>query len=162
MFTMYQLNHLKMLTLLSLIIICQVNCAPVDHQIDSQVRSIETSNTAFDLSEDVHNSPNNQRPKVDKKRSSLDFYSSSQDSLPGQIKPSSDDQISDTLIDNYFKFGQNQCVVGEKTRDTCEKCAKLTRSESAFALCCTDTDNVRTWCEKFINYTYTTVLDSMN
>ena len=50
---------------------------------------------------------------------------------------------------------ENRCV-HEKVHDICETCAKLTRSEVAFPLCCKNIDGVREWCQEYFDFTLKT------
>lgn len=44
------------------------------------------------------------------------------------------------------------CSFGSELRNTCEKCAKLTKSDLAYSMCCSGKDGVRSWCFDFLNY----------
>lgn len=44
------------------------------------------------------------------------------------------------------------CSFGSELRNTCEKCAKLTKSDLAYSMCCSGKDGVRNWCFDFLNY----------
>ena len=45
-----------------------------------------------------------------------------------------------------------RCQPGSYRRNTCEKCAKVTRDDSAYLLCCTQ-EKDQQWCEDFLNFT---------
>ncbi|XP_043208357.1 uncharacterized protein LOC122373959 [Amphibalanus amphitrite] len=44
------------------------------------------------------------------------------------------------------------CERSARLRMTCERCAKESRSDDAFIMCCSDTDGIREWCEKFLAF----------
>lgn len=45
-----------------------------------------------------------------------------------------------------------RCSNGSHRRNICEKCAKVTRDDSAYLLCCTQ-EGDQQWCEDFLNFT---------
>lgn len=45
-----------------------------------------------------------------------------------------------------------RCTPGSPRRNTCEKCAKVTRDDEAYLLCCTQ-EGTQQWCEDFLNFT---------
>lgn len=65
-------------------------------------------------------------------------------SSPNQItKRASNDQS--TFVD---------CARGTEIRETCERCSKASRSRDAFAKCCQSPGEVRTFCQRLLNYTF--------
>jgi hypothetical protein len=50
------------------------------------------------------------------------------------------------------RAGSNNCVLGSATRDLCERCAKVAKNEIAFPLCCSNSEQVRDWCEEFLSF----------
>uniref|UniRef100_A0A4Q8K5N5 U20-Liphistoxin-Lsp1a_1 n=1 Tax=Liphistius sp. SGP-2016 TaxID=1905180 RepID=A0A4Q8K5N5_9ARAC len=47
---------------------------------------------------------------------------------------------------------ENQCKNGGPIRDLCERCAKFTKNEIVFPLCCGNKEKVRDWCQNFLGY----------
>ncbi|XP_017785798.1 PREDICTED: uncharacterized protein LOC108568957 [Nicrophorus vespilloides] len=43
------------------------------------------------------------------------------------------------------------CLVA-KMDETCQKCAKQTKSPLVYPMCCSDEDGVYAWCERYIHY----------
>ena len=157
--------NLKMLTLISLITIytigLQVNCNP----INSNLESIE--DRQFSLPSTSNLNKLNSELKQEK-RSYLNLYQSEiTQTLPGQKVASVNEDNNSVLNDNeqehlrnaenteeFHANVQRKCYVGSAIRDICERCAKITRSEMAFNLCCTDKDEVRDWCTQFFEFSY--------
>ncbi|CAG2115563.1 unnamed protein product [Medioppia subpectinata] len=46
----------------------------------------------------------------------------------------------------------NECTVSPDVRSVCEKCAKVTKSDMAYPLCCSQRSD-REWCQLFLDYT---------
>lgn len=47
---------------------------------------------------------------------------------------------------------QNQCTNNALQQHTCEMCAKETKSQQVYTLCCTGEDNALMWCQSFLRF----------
>ncbi|XP_063873876.1 uncharacterized protein LOC135107677 [Scylla paramamosain] len=47
---------------------------------------------------------------------------------------------------------QNQCTNNAMQQHTCEMCAKETKSQKVYSLCCTGEDNALNWCQSFLHF----------
>lgn len=62
-------------------------------------------------------------------------------------------QASEGKTKTTFSLEQcPDCQPGGQYRDTCERCAKVTKNSDAFPLCCENKSGARDWCNNFLNY----------
>ncbi|KAG8188577.1 hypothetical protein JTE90_007183 [Oedothorax gibbosus] len=54
--------------------------------------------------------------------------------------------------DEFLYSKDNKCRHGGEVRNLCEKCAKVTKNEVVFPLCCQDKKGVASWCREFLDY----------
>ncbi|GFS55988.1 uncharacterized protein NPIL_609882 [Nephila pilipes] len=54
--------------------------------------------------------------------------------------------------DGFLNSKDNKCRHGGEVRNLCEKCAKVTKNEVVFPLCCQNKIGVATWCKEFLDY----------
>lgn len=162
---MFYHNNFKMFTLISLMIIytiglCQIDCIPV--------QNIESVENTFDLSDKLANN-NRDETKIEKRSHHSLYQSEITPTLSGQkianniLEEAHNERSAINIKDiiNRIKGDEPRyCQIGTSTRDMCETCAKATKSEMAFALCCVNKENVRDWCEKFINFEFINVATS--
>ncbi len=45
-----------------------------------------------------------------------------------------------------------QCYTNRKTMNLCMRCAKETKDEDIFPSCCSNEDDLRDWCKKYIEF----------
>lgn len=65
--------------------------------------------------------------------------------------PSTQDRFSNYLRWTDF-YMNNDCIGDNQLNDICEQCAKLTRNDYVYSLCCTNEDLTGDWCNVFINH----------
>ncbi|XP_031356579.1 uncharacterized protein LOC116180634 [Photinus pyralis] len=46
----------------------------------------------------------------------------------------------------------NGCHIDSKVQDTCQRCAKVTKSNVVYPLCCGNEDDVFVWCQRYLEY----------
>ncbi|KAK4873528.1 hypothetical protein RN001_015557 [Aquatica leii] len=44
------------------------------------------------------------------------------------------------------------CHIDSKLQDTCQRCAKQTKSNVVYPMCCSNEDDVFVWCQRYIGY----------
>lgn len=44
------------------------------------------------------------------------------------------------------------CHIDSKLQDTCQRCAKITKSNVVYPLCCSNEDDVFVWCQRYLEY----------
>ncbi|GIY85315.1 hypothetical protein CDAR_317751 [Caerostris darwini] len=54
--------------------------------------------------------------------------------------------------DGFMNSKNNKCRHGGEVRNLCEKCAKVTKNEVVFPLCCQNKIGVAEWCREFLDY----------
>ncbi|KAF8786208.1 uncharacterized protein LOC129972183 [Argiope bruennichi] len=54
--------------------------------------------------------------------------------------------------DGFINSKDNKCRHGGEVRNLCEKCAKVTKNEVVFPLCCQNKIGVAAWCKEFLDY----------
>ncbi|XP_062134442.1 uncharacterized protein LOC133844459 [Drosophila sulfurigaster albostrigata] len=45
-----------------------------------------------------------------------------------------------------------QCEINQTTMELCMRCAKVTRSEIIYPMCCNNDDSVKDWCYDYVYY----------
>lgn len=55
---------------------------------------------------------------------------------------------------NMFRRTENlsRCEKNTEVDITCQKCAKITKSNVVYPMCCTDKEDAYRWCYKYINF----------
>ncbi|XP_050312064.1 uncharacterized protein LOC126747452 isoform X2 [Anthonomus grandis grandis] len=62
------------------------------------------------------------------------------------------------IVDTAPRPGQewdrfnNPCIYDDLKVETCQRCAKQTKSPIVYPMCCNEEDNVYEWCEKYIHF----------
>ncbi|KAF5299684.1 hypothetical protein FQA39_LY11479 [Lamprigera yunnana] len=44
------------------------------------------------------------------------------------------------------------CHIDSKLQDTCQRCAKQTKSNIVYPMCCSNEDDAFLWCQRYIGY----------
>jgi len=44
------------------------------------------------------------------------------------------------------------CEIDSKLQDTCQRCAKATKSNVVYPMCCSNEDEAYVWCQKYMGY----------
>lgn len=47
---------------------------------------------------------------------------------------------------------EKYCALNEEQQETCQKCAKFTKSKYVYPMCCNEEDGVYKWCTEYVNY----------
>lgn len=134
-------NLLKMLSIISFIIVfttlSHINCAPYLKE-DSAIPLMKLNLYQSQLTNDElyrHNQELNEKLE-------------SNEQLSKENKLTWEEEFLN-------EDGRSACAIGSQTRDLCERCSKVTKSEKAYAYCCINKENVRHWCQGFLSFTYT-------
>ncbi|XP_071038970.1 uncharacterized protein [Parasteatoda tepidariorum] len=80
--------------------------------------------------------------------------------LQDSIHPVQSQPVQYSKVDEYEKSTgekltydeDNECRHGGQIRDLCERCAKVTKNELVFPMCCSEQKGVRRWCKEFLDY----------
>ncbi|BFG05522.1 uncharacterized protein DMAD_04239 [Drosophila madeirensis] len=82
---------------------------------------------------------------------------------PGvRARPSSPDESSAKMIVDPSEYNGNlsvetiikvqQCEMNGSTMELCMRCAKVTKSEIIYPMCCSNDDGIKDWCHAYVYY----------